>query len=609
MPQDIASSTASLDPADIIKSTEASIEHGEESKENTANTDAQSTAADGPMDFGAEDCASVGGANEPKKFDYAKFSKPDSLVVDNEDTIDEENKIETPSDVQSNTQPTEANSPCPAPLIASLKTVEVNSIRYANPESARRTQVENLSMLESSFNCPNSSVDQSLFGSEFRRRARRRTGRMIAKRKLEIAGDGESCVKRRRTDAIESFLVIYRDLLKNRKFSDKYEKEIEELKIRLRAAEASGNLKIEQERRHLDRMKSENLEVSQKIEQELKDLRALKETVFKEFERIREDKKALQDEREKLHLEKMQSERRILEEEYRRETIRLEAERTMISEERKKLEDMRRLEMLKAREEVKKLQMEKAEEVRKLMEEKALLERQLIDQSIHLENERKLLREERGKASQTLCEPTARPFSGTFRQKDVGIRLPEGKKMEIQKKDTIMHSGRDEIKSRFRMAMKSYDDKLSQSQLADLSKQVAVTKQPSKEPQHQAFTKQTLQKQHIKIDQPKIENEKIDAHFLYKRSIDAQLSTPDPKKYVPKTAFPFYANEDEFENEDKKFVPALFTKDPKLNYTVKNQDHDEIRSFFGDKKDIDVEHIFSQIENVSNYSPNKLRGR
>ncbi|ELA40935.1 uncharacterized protein VICG_02024 [Vittaforma corneae ATCC 50505] len=603
MPQNIVSSTTPQSPSDTIKNTEENKECKEENKENIISTNVQ--GVDRSISFTADGSTSAENANEFENFDYTKFSKPDtSLAIENENGINVESRAAPLITIQTDAQTTDIRNSYSIFQTASLnmtnyglqQSVGTDNINYADQKGTKQAQLDNFSMLENPSNYLNSSINQSFINSEFRRKARRRTGRMIIKRKLEVIGGEEDCFKRRRTDAVGSFLVLYYDLLKNKNFGNKYEKEIEELKLRLRKAEASETSKIEQERKNIEKMKNENLEISQKIEKELSDLKLLKETISKEFERIKEDKRNLQAEREKIHLEKMHNERKFLEDEYRRKTIRLEAEKTMISEERKKLEEMRRLEMAKIQEEIKRLQMEKAEEIRKIMEEKALLEKQFVDQSIHMENERKLLREEQEKTSQTMLESTTKRALEASRQKDVEIKLPDGKRMEIQKKDTIVYNGRDEIKSKFKMAMKNYDDRISQSQLVDPSKQ------PSKELQYQVFTKQASRKQQVKM-----ENEKIDAHFLYKRSIDAQIFVADTKKYVPKLVIPFYSNEDEFESEDKKFVPALFTKDPKLNYIVKTQDHNEVRKFFGDKRDIDVEGIFSQIENVSNYSPNKLK--
>lgn len=133
-----------------------------------------------------------------------------------------------------------------------------------------------------------------------------------------------------------------------------------------------------------------------------------------------------------------------------------------------------------------------------------------------------------------------------------------------------------------------------------MSKQSETSKIQNEDPESQFFKP-------ITRNFPVLDINKINSHSLYKKSIDIQSKTLDPKKYIPKTYVPFYNNDDEFESDEKKFVPAMFTKDPKLNYIVISQSHDEIRDFFGNKKDIDVESIFSEIENVSNYSPNKLK--
>lgn len=111
------------------------------------------------------------------------------------------------------------------------------------------------------------------------------------------------------------------------------------------------------------------------------------------------------------------------------------------------------------------------------------------------------------------------------------------------------------------------------------------------------------------VHKPKIgvEASQIRPHNLYKQSIDIQSIHGECKNYVPKCYIPFYSGEDEFESKEKKFIPAQFSKDPKLMYHVKKQNHSEIRQYFGDQKDIDVKRIFDRVENVSNDSPNKLR--
>lgn len=107
--------------------------------------------------------------------------------------------------------------------------------------------------------------------------------------------------------------------------------------------------------------------------------------------------------------------------------------------------------------------------------------------------------------------------------------------------------------------------------------------------------------------QPAIINvDYIKPHSLYKQSIDVQSISGCPRDYVPQTIIPFYSTEDEFESEEKRFLHAPFTRDPKLLYTVRKQSHDEIKQFFGCKRDIDVEVVFENVKNVTNSSPNKF---
>jgi len=405
-----------------------------------------------------------------------------------------------------------------------------------------------LSTMDNSFNC----TTESFVNGEFRRRARRRTGRVITKRKLE--GEYEdACLKRRRTDSLESYMPQHLEIMKSRNITSKYEREIWDLKTKLKAAET--------ERLEAEKIRKENADVSMRIRSELDELKGFKETIFKEIGKIEEVKRQLKDEKEKIYEERMRNERQQLEEAYRRETLKLD-------EDKRRMEERRLIELSRVQEEKRRLEVEKYNEIRRIMEEKAKLEKELAEQNANLERERRLLGEEREKMNQTFLELATRNEPG---KRGVKIELPIGARIEIEKRGTIMQGRMRGVNETFQAA------------------------------------KREFQTRGVREPRVRAKEERIDAHFLYKQSIDAQVGHGDPKKFVPKTSVPFYLNEDEFESEEKRFAPALFTKDPRLSYTVKNQSHDEIRKFFGEKSEIDVESIFDQIENVSNFSPNKLK--
>lgn len=490
--------------------------------------------------------------NEDNKFDYSKFAKSNTPIP----TLSTSN-IPT---LNSSNNP-DINTIAP--------NIDMPVSNSNNPNNSNNFVKNDQNIIEYSFN---NSVNQSFLASGLIRKAVRRTGKLITKRKLLDFSD--DCFKKRRTDSVENFLLVYSTIIKD---NIKYEKEIEELKLQLKKEQIKENSKLEQEKKELERLKNENLEISKKIQKELNDLQAFKDSIFKQVKTIEEDKTKKLIEEDKT--------KKLFEEEYKRETIRLEQERTFIANEKRKVEEMKLLELTKINNERKRLEMEKENEISKMIQEKARLEQLLKEQNINLENERKLLKEEREKMNQTFLELTTKIHQEPVKPKEIKIQLPSRALIDLGNKTTIHKK---DINSIFLSIKKEFNEKVNQTLLVNQ-----------------------------KIDDPKVlskqisskvpENEKFDAHYLYKRSIDAQIQVSDPKKYVPKISIPFFINEDDFENEDKKFTPALFTKDPKLNYIVKTQDHNEIRQFFGNKKDIDVESIFNQIENVSNFSPNKLR--
>lgn len=427
-------------------------------------------------------------------------------------------------------------------------------------------EIEDSLLFESSFNCLAASANQSFYTGDGRRKARRRTGKLINKRKYLPTDDEEESFKKRRVDDLENFLetrLLERRLQKGNQNEEAYIKEIEKLKEQLRNTQKSAK---DEEKAELERIRLENVEISKKIQEELQELKIFKESMYKEIMKIEEDKKVLVKETEQEYLEKIQRERRAL-----------EAERTIIIEERKKIEDMKN-------KEIQKLEVERNVELRRIIAEKALLEQRMEEQSVIIEREKRLLQEEREKMNQTIQGINVK--SMYFKPKEVKIELPIEAMAESRK--TTCQPFKEGINDLFQQVKKKYVEKANQTQL--------VSPQKIKEPL-QVLTKV----------RKSLGKERINPHSLYKRSIDAQSTLLDPRKYIPKISIPFYTSESEFESDEKRFTPAIFTKDPKLNYIVKNQDHAEIRRFFGNKKDIDVETVFNQIENVTNYSPNKLR--
>lgn len=503
------------------------------------------------------------------EFDYKKFSGPDrsfSICYDDnqggsniENTYPQENK-----DICDNKRGLVCRNQFPDNAGTSRCVIQVQQ----NTHNMGPSYPENMTLLESSFNC----ATESFMTSEFRRRARRRTGRMVAKRKYETIDDHEDIVKKRRTDPVPNYLPQYLDIMSSK---SRYNQEIEDLKAKLRAAECKEDITAEKE--ELKRMRKENIEVSLQIKKEVDSLQQFKEMVLMEMKKIEKVKTQLEVEKERIYEERLKNEKQQLEEQYRRETLKYD-------EERHKMEELRLVELRRAEDEKRKIELEKYKEIKRIMEEKTKLEQLLAEQNEKLERERCLYNQERERMNQTFLEMGGRG-NETIKPKEVNIQLPIAAKIEVEKRDTLFQGVKKGVNELFKAAKSEFEEKVNQSVMAGVEKSsIEIALKPK--------TKD--------ID-------RIDAHFLYKKSIDVQIPTLDPKKFVPKTLVPFYQNEDEFENEDKKFAPALFTKDPKLNYIVKNQNHDEIRKFFGTQKEIDVEKVFNQIENVSNFSPNKLK--
>ena len=465
-------------------------------------------------------------------------------------------------------------------------------------------------LFDNSINVIAHSVNQSFFGGE-RRKARRQTGKKIIKRKLQ---DEEELFipKKQRTDKLESFLITLSESLKRFKnIKDKESLNDNSVKV-----EDENVKRFQEERKDLDKLKAENIAISLKIEQELKELQSFKQNLIGEIRKLEEEKNNNTLFNEMAILEKIKAERKEIQDEYLKESRKLEAERTILIEEKKTLEEIKATEFRKLEMEKIRIEREKDIELKRIVSEKIALEKQIVEQNQKLEAERKLLQEERERIKKTLEEEREKINQTLFEERErinqtfleisnrpkqenklqnssvngnLNIQLPKIFKSELERKRTIGISTPKSINEIFQTAKKELQQK-----------QIQTNSTVKENSESQFFTP-------ITRNFPIFDINKINPHSLYKKSIDIQSNTSDPKKYIPKTCIPFYTNEDEFELEEKKFPSALFTKDPKLNYIVKCQSHDEIRNFFGDKKELDVEKIFSEIENVSNYSPNKLR--
>lgn len=495
-------------------------------------------------------------------------------------------------------------------------------------------------LFDNSINMAASTVNQSFLGGE-RRKARRMTGKKIIKRKFDDTEDLK-VYKKAKTEKMESFLVSLKDTLKFLKDSEQ-SREIERLKAELIKKDAENIKKeddatrkaveeIKRERKDLDMLRAENMAISLKIEQELKELQLFKQTLLNEIRKVDEDKKIKEIGNENAILEKIRLERKEIQEEYLRESKKLEIERSVLIEEKKGLDELKaaeakRLEALRLG--IEKIKNEKEIETKKIADEKILLEKKVLEQSLKLEAERKLiqaerekigktLEEEREKINQTLCEEREK-INQTFldisnrpkheaRPHEINVVLPAGFKSEIERKKTLAISPLviatpKSVNQLFQAIKKEHEDKIAKTTI--FNSECIVNDNLAKD---NVFSESHFVKPVLR-NFPVFDITKINPHSLYKKSIDIQTNSSDPKKYMPKSLVPFYANEDEFDLEEKKFTPALFTKDPKLNYIVKSQNQEEIRNLFGNKKDIDVETIFSEIENVSNFSPSKSKNR
>lgn len=440
-------------------------------------------------------------------------------------------------------------------------------------------------VIESS-NVENSQLINQSFNFEFRRKARRRTGKIVVKRKLSDEDIFEDNSKKIKLDKEENYLLLLSEELQIRKEKDianKYKKEVEQLKLKLSEVEEAKSKKLELEKKELDRIKRDNLEISQKLQKELMELSRFKDNLFTEMRKFETEKKMIEKERETVLLEKIKLEKQAIQEQYNAESQKIEIEKSMIVEEKKKLEEFKDIELRKLEEQRLKIERERKMELQSIAEEKLRIEKMIEEQNRFLENERKLIKDEREKMNQTFLEISNKSRHETIRPRDYQLPAITLPKLTIDRKQTLANQTKN-IHAIFQ----------------SIKKEHLLNQKPSD---------QQLNSKPVKRIIPGFDVDRIDPYTLYKKSIDIQFNKVDSKKYEPKTSIPFYNNEDEFEADDKKFTAALFTKDPKLNYLVKTQNEKEIRELFGNAKDIDVEKIFDSIENVTNFSPNKLRNR
>jgi len=435
------------------------------------------------------------------------------------------------------------------------------------------------------------STNQTFCNSEFRRKARRRMGKSIPKRPCHMMDEYQDDVKRTRFDQLPSFFDAYQSMLKEKQQAKVDLEKYEELKAKFRKyEEAIANINA-QEKERIDKINEETTKALNKIHDEMSKLNQVKSEISNDIKSIQLERQNIKVERNKIkaHSDRIKEEKRKLEEERKNAAMKLEMEAKRLEDERRR-EEVRLRETIRIEEERRicaeeklKIEREEMEKIKQGKLEAQSIELTKIEQTKkQLEEEWKRIKEEKDKINQTFLEAS---FREPQRPKDCKIQIPPlANASFLVKKSTIkVHEKPNvDLNLRFQLAKREH---------AGLS---------SKNVENPKIT-------HNKIQQNPINVKRMNPHSLYKSSIDAQSNSIDPKKYVPQTVIPFYQNEDEFESDSKKFAPATFTKDPKLNYIVKNQNHSEIREFFGNRREIDVELIFSGIENVSNSSPNKLK--
>lgn len=318
----------------------------------------------------------------------------------------------------------------------------------------------------------------------------------------------------------------------------------------------------------IQRIRKEGIEASSRIVEELSKLKAYKEGLSEEIKKIERERLRVQNEKDDLNKERIRIETKKKEDLLDLESKRKEIELRLLEEERRKIEEFRRMEEAKNK--------KHEEEFERMKIEKETLERRLLEETRKIKDERLKIEKERERIDQTFLE--------------IANMTKMHEKSEMEEKSLPS----DEVKIVIPKLANPFLYKKN-LKIKDLNETFLDVKKEFKENNK---TRPPKKEMALNID-------KIKPQQLYKSIIDSQ-SGNDPKKYIPKIQIPVYTNEDEFDSKDKKFEAASFTKDPKLNFIVKGQDNERIKSFFGNLTEIDVEHIFSNIENVTNQSPNKI---
>lgn len=382
-----------------------------------------------------------------------------------------------------------------------------------------------------------------------KRRARRRTGRRIQKRRLEALPEFPDVVKRTKTDQAKSYLVEYYQLL-SRDVKDQS----------CAAADKEPDMALLNYEHELTKMKETNRRKQRrmkKLKEKLKEIDLLKERL-REMEAAKDREKTVEMER-------------------------------MAEQGKKRMEE----ESMKRVEELERIKREGLEATRKIEEEM----KRLVEFRNEILVQSKVAADHRLEQQVPEDARPQRPSSDCTRKAQANVPASLESKTFIDK-NRVPKKGN--INDFFKEAKKEHIERINQTMLSRtwISEKSDANK-----------SKATFNSTVHKPKQPIINVDFIKPHNLYKQSIDVQNIQDDPKSYVPRTFIPFYTSEDEFEAEEKKFTNAFFTKDPRLLYSVRKQNHNEIRAFFGSQRDIDVETIFSKVENVTNNSPNKFMRR
>lgn len=296
-----------------------------------------------------------------------------------------------------------------------------------------------------------------------------------------------------------------------------------------------------------------------KIEDEPSFLEKYKEIKLEETTKLEKDKEI---NKERMELEELK--RKIAEMEKQRNEERMEAEKAKKNLEELRIASEKQLADIQMRE-MSKIKQEAEEAARKIKKEMEVLLQLKDELKREITNNKKEIIEKRERNQdrhQTIK---------IVRPEPTNLKICKASKPDIDANSFFLAAKREHIE-RINQTMLARDDVLKKSQ-PRLSPGMVEAEQP---------------------------------HKLYKQSIDAQSFSGSPRTYVPKMVIPFYLTEEEFNSKEKRFEPAEFAKDPNLSQFVRMQNHNKIAKYFGKNQEIDVERMFGNIENVSNYSPNKF---